>query len=212
MKRQMLLLLAVCVFFYGCKKETPAPAQKPAAPPAAASASAARDCKFLADNLPKCTPFSCVHKMEMFGSVISAVFTVKGIQDRKCILVQEAESDGEKSEVMTCALGPAQSGQLAAYYKIFFESKGNISVSGSIDLGGNGVSKEIIDGKEVINPLNEFLAKGICKMAGMDGMDEQGMEVELPPGGTMEMQNPDGSVTRYTGGADGKTTKQIIKK
>jgi hypothetical protein len=140
----------------------------------------------------------------MFGIAVNNIFTIKGVEDKRCIFTQEIEAEGEREEVMICALDRQSSAQLAEYYGKYFAAGGNIEASGTVDLA-SGVSTvtETINGEQVVNPLNGLFSKGVCVAAGMAPADTPA--IQLAPGVSLEITNPDGAVTKYTTDEQGNT-------
>jgi len=105
------------------------------------------DCKELNSRLSACIPFSCSAPFEFKGKTFQTVYTVKGVQNNKCIFAQNINFEGNEEELLHCSLEDSERDLLSDYYKKHFALSSSTPSENDTD-----------------NPINELIAKRVCSI------------------------------------------------
>jgi len=123
----------------------------------------ANGCQNMHAMFAACTPSSCIRSFNFFGTVVPMLHTIKGVEDKRCVYTQDTYIQNYWHHTLHCAFNKEQSRRYAEYTQILFNSSGNISSNVTVRADGTTVNTEIIDGQQVINPMNDFLSDGTCQ-------------------------------------------------
>ena len=115
---------------------------------------ASKDCQDFPDKLEKCEPFVCEFDHPITGDKMQR--EIKGLEDGKCVYVEEMPNGGE----MECNYTQNYYEAAAQYYR-------DLGVANSFGTQvDNGEITYTIDDKEVQNPLQEAMDQGQCVISG----------------------------------------------
>lgn len=146
----------------------PAQEQKESEP---AEAELDSNCDALPDKLETCEIYKCQFIHPFTGE--DMVKEIKGIEDGKCVYIEEMPNDGQ----MECGYTESMRNAVAQYYRDVAEAE---SVGTSVTIGSDSEVTYTIDGKEVENPLQEAMNTGQCIISGYDKPEEEVSPVEEP--------------------------------
>ena len=129
---------------------------KPAADPAAL------ECRDYASKLEICAPYTCTFTHPMTGAILER--KVVGPAGNACATVEAMPG----KHTMRCEFPADVRKSVAAFYRqmLAAETRGK-TIGGklAVDDRGKGTSTTAVDGKPVVNPLQQALERGICKIA-----------------------------------------------
>ncbi|MBU0503995.1 MAG: hypothetical protein KKG43_06370 [Candidatus Omnitrophica bacterium] len=124
----------------------------------------AEECPDFSDKLRKCEPYKCQFKHPLTGEILER--QIVGEVNGRC-LYSEQMSNGVEME---CSFYQSQREEVAKFFKDTFPKMFSGQFIGgqvSYNLDGKIVSKIILDGKEVEDPLRDALNSGDCVMSGL---------------------------------------------
>lgn len=120
------------------------------------------ECADFPDKLSACEKYECMFTHPFTGETLKK--EIKGIIDGKCQYIEQMPNNGK----MECNYSEASRKIAAQYYEdIYSAESGKTEVI--TDLGtGETKTTYMLDGKEVENPLQEFLNNGTCIVSGYE--------------------------------------------
>ena len=123
--------------------------EQPAAEPA-------KECADLPTKLEKCEPYECVYTNSKGKPTKRAV---KGLSGKDC----KFEEEMTNRMALLCVYPEKDRKQAASYYKLVMGAK-KVESKTIKDKDGKTRSVDVIDGKEMENPLASGINSGVCQM------------------------------------------------
>ncbi len=133
------------------------PAQTGSAPPKPPTV----ECADYASKLESCAPYSCTFTHPITGSLLER--NIIGLSGGKCLTTEAMPG----KHTMQCALPADVRKAVATFFKQTqsAEAAGK-TLGGKVAIGGDGTprSTSTVDGQPVVNPLQQAVESGICKI------------------------------------------------
>jgi hypothetical protein len=121
----------------------------------------ATDCVDYPSKLDSCTPYSCTFTHPITGGLLER--KIVGLSAGKCVTTEAMPG----KHTMQCALPADVRKAVATFFKETqsAEAKGK-TIGGKLETGGDGKprSTSTVDGQPVVNPLQQALEAGVCKI------------------------------------------------
>ncbi|MDH5638846.1 MAG: hypothetical protein OEZ04_10165 [Nitrospinota bacterium] len=115
-----------------------------------------KDCSALPANLKKCKPYSCMFTTPA-GKQIKRY--VNGLLGKECSYVEEQS----KSKSIVCHFNSSEMRMASLYYRLVAKAK-KVKTKMIKDKNGKNKRVEIIDGKQMENPIAAGLVNGACEI------------------------------------------------
>jgi hypothetical protein len=131
-----------------------------AAPPSAAPAA---ECREYASKLESCSPYTCTFTHPITGATLER--KIVGLTGASCTTMEAMPG----KHTMDCQFPADVRKAVAAFFRQSqaAEAAGKTIAGGTrTDASGKARSTTAIDGKPVVNPLQQALEGGICKIGG----------------------------------------------
>ena len=130
---------------------------------AAPSTAPAAECREYASKLDSCSPYTCTFTHPMTGGKLER--TIIGLTTGNCATIEAMPG----THKMQCEFPPDMRKAVAAFFRETqaAEAAGK-TISGGASANGGGKSRSTtsVDGKPVVNPLQQAMERGICKIGG----------------------------------------------
>lgn len=115
-----------------------------------------QDCSALPFNLKNCEPFSCMFTTPQ-GKQIKRY--VNGLSGKECSYVEEQS----KTKSIVCHFNPSEMKMASLYYRLVAKAK-KVETKVIKDKNGRNKTVEVIDGKQMENPIAIGLVNGACEI------------------------------------------------
>ncbi len=121
------------------------------------------ECLDYASKLDSCSPYTCTFTHPMTGDKLER--KIIGLAGGKCVTIESMPGKHK----MQCEYPPDMRKAVAAFFRETqaAEAAGK-TIGGKVTMGGDGKPKSTttVEGKPVVNPLQQAIEGGVCKIGG----------------------------------------------
>jgi hypothetical protein len=121
------------------------------------------ECRDYASKLESCSPYTCTFTHPMTGGKLER--RILGLTGTRCTTVEAMPG----KHTMQCEYPADVRKAVASFYRDTQAADGAGKTIGgtlTVDASGTGRATTTVDGKPVVNPLQQAMASGICKIGG----------------------------------------------